>query len=417
MRRIHSRIFTAFPFPDELRQICSRSGGAAVGAGRELGECKDHLGTPCSATLTACATLPAACLPGACRRRLRARPAAGEGGVSFVARVITALALAGGAFALWELRSTLLLAFGGLLFAVIFSRTAKRLQGPGLSQRGGVLLTVLAMLLAAAALFWWIGGELAAQSRDLREQLPQAIETARSWLSGTALGSHAVEAIDEIRQREVPWARLAGLATLTFAAIGNFLLMVVLGIFLALEPALYRRGFLRLLPVARRDQVADALDAAGDALGSWLKGQGVSMLFVGVTTWIGLALLGVPLALILGVLAGLLDFVPFFGPIVSGLIAVLLAFMQGPETALYVALLALAIQQLEGYLLMPLVQRWAVHLPPALALISVVVAAGLFGIPGVLFATPLMVVLMVLVRKLYVEDTLENGASRPPDPR
>lgn len=134
------------------------------------------------------------------------------------------------------------------------------------------------------------------------------------------------------------------------------------------------------------------------------------MIFVGLATGIGFALLGVPLALSLGLIAALLDFVPFFGPIVAGVLAVLFAFTEGPQTALYVAILMLAVQQVEGNLLMPLVQRWAVQLPAMLGLIAVVIFAGWFGIPGIVFATPLMVVLMVLVRKLYVEEYLEKGS-------
>lgn len=131
------------------------------------------------------------------------------------------------------------------------------------------------------------------------------------------------------------------------------------------------------------------------------------MLFVGTSTAIGLALLGIPLALTLGLLAGALAFIPFFGPIASGVLAVLLAFMQGPDQALYVAVLCVLIQQVEGNVLMPLVQRWAVELPPVLGITAAVIFGLLFGLPGVVLASPLMVVAMVLVRKLYVEGVLE----------
>lgn len=142
------------------------------------------------------------------------------------------------------------------------------------------------------------------------------------------------------------------------------------------------------------------------------------MAFVGVATGVGLALLGVPLALTLGLVSGVLDFVPFFGPIAAGVLAVLFAFTEGPQTALYVAILMLAIQQVEGNLLMPLVQRWAVQLPPVLGLIAVVIFASWLGVPGIVFATPLMVVVMVLVKRLYVEEFLEksNGQEPPQGP-
>lgn len=109
-------------------------------------------------------------------------------------------------------------------------------------------------------------------------------------------------------------------------------------------------------------------------------------------------------------MAGVLAFIPFFGPITSGLLAVFFAFIEGPREALYVALLCFAIQQVEGDVIMPLVQRWAVRLPPALGIAAAVVFGILFGLPGVLFATPLMVVVMVLVQKLYIEMLLEGPA-------
>lgn len=334
--------------------------------------------------------------------------------MSFGGKVLTTVAIVGGALALWQIRSVFLLFLGGFLFAIVFASATQCVRKvTGWPRRLSFALTVLALALAAVALLWWVGGELATQLRDLREQLPAALESLRRWLAGTALGAQALEAIDGLQEHGVPWTRLADAATLTLGALGNFILMLLLGVFIALEPSVYRRGFLRLVPVAHRPRVDDALEAAAAALAGWLKGQGLSMLFVGAATWIGLALLDVPLALILGVLAGVLGFIPFFGAIVSGALAVLLAFTQGPQTALYVAVLALAIQQVEGNLLMPFVQRWAVQLPPALGVVSVVVVGGLFGIAGVLLATPLVVVLMVLVRKLYVEGLLEGGNASP----
>ena len=143
------------------------------------------------------------------------------------------------------------------------------------------------------------------------------------------------------------------------------------------------------------------MTAAGHALRRWLLGQLVSMATIGAMTTIGFYLLGVPLALSLGLIAGVTEFVPFFGPIGFGIFAVLFAFTQGPTQALYVGLLCFAIQQFEGYVLQPLIQRWAVALPPALLVLSVVIFALLFGFMGALLATPLMTVVMIMVRKLY----------------
>ena len=170
------------------------------------------------------------------------------------------------------------------------------------------------------------------------------------------------------------------------------------------------QGLLRLLPPRRRPAFQAAMEASGEGLKKWLLGQGVAMLMVGVTVGIGLALLGMPLAPALGLISGLLEFVPFFGPIASALLAVLVAFAQGPQEALYVAIFFVVIQQLEGNVVIPFVQRWAVHMPPLLSVLAVVVFGTLFGVAGVVFGTPLMVVTLVLVERLYVRDTLEHHA-------
>ena len=134
------------------------------------------------------------------------------------------------------------------------------------------------------------------------------------------------------------------------------------------------------------------------------------MLCVGVVTATGLTLLGIPLALALGVLAGLLNFIPYLGPILSGGPAVLIAFTQSPADALNTLLFFVAIQNLEGYALTPMLQRRSVSIPPALGILAIVGLAALFGTYGVLFATPLLLVIMVLVRMLYVEDALGDRA-------
>lgn len=192
--------------------------------------------------------------------------------------------------------------------------------------------------------------------------------------------------------------------------------MVFLGLFLAADPGLYRRGLLRLIPLRARPRWETALIEAGHALERWLLGQLVAMVCVGVLTGLGLWALGIPLALSLGILAGALDFVPYIGPIAAALPAFLMGLTQSPNLALYVALLYVVVQQIKGNVIVPLAQRWAVSLPPALGIISVIVFGLIFGVPGLLFATPLMVVTLVLVRKLYIEGVLEQSSERSSGP-
>ena len=308
----------------------------------------------------------------------------------------------------WRIRDVFLLVFGGLIVATGLRAASSRLERhAGLSRRWALAATAVLLIVLAVAGGWAIGDRLVAQFDDLRERLPTALEAARKWLDDHRIGAWITEAWGNLQDGGIPWDRIGGAAGITAGALGNAALILLLGVYLAADPGLYRNGFVRLMPLPYRGRVEHALAAAGDGLGRWLVGQGISMLFVGTATAIGLALLGSPLALSLGVIAGIFAFIPFFGPIASGLLAVALAFVDGPRTALYVAGLCLLIQQIEGDLLMPFVQRWAVSLPPVLSVISVVVFGLLFGVMGVVLATPLMVVVMILVRQLYVEDVLE----------
>ena len=308
----------------------------------------------------------------------------------------------------FRLSDLLLMLFGAVIVAVALRALALPLERHlRLSPRLAVGAAITVAVVAIGLVSWLVGDRLLAQVDDLSRKLPAALSVITNWARERAIGAALWKVWRGTNADDVPWSSLALAATQTVSAVGGVGLMLVVGAYLAGDPALYREGLVRLVPPAFRSQVDSALLASGHALSRWLLGQGISMLFVGSATTLGLALLGMPLALTLGLLAGALAFIPFFGPIASGVLAVLLAFMQGPEKALYVAGLCVLIQQIEGNLLMPLVQRWAVELPPVLGITAAVIFGLLFGLPGVILASPLMVVAMVLVRKLYVEGVLE----------
>jgi predicted PurR-regulated permease PerM len=314
----------------------------------------------------------------------------------------------------WLLSDVLLLLFGAVIVAVALGAVAEPLQYRlHLSKRIAVGVTVTLTLIIVTAGSWLLGDQLVEQADDLRNRLPAALDQLDAWAGSFRIGVSLQELWKGANTDDVPWASVANAATRTLGAIGSVGLVLVVGVYLAADPTLYRLGLVRLVPMAYRARIDAAFLASGEALRRWLVGQCISMLFVGSATAIGLALLGVPLALTVGLIAGVLAFVPFFGPIASGLLAVLLAFTQGPTQALYVLGLSVAIQQIEGNVLMPWVQRWAVELPPVLGISAAVIFGLLFGLPGVILATPLMVVAMVVVRKLYVEGLLEAELAVP----
>ncbi len=194
----------------------------------------------------------------------------------------------------------------------------------------------------------------------------------------------------------------------TFGAIGNFVIMLIIGLYVALDPATYRRGLVCLLAPSMRAEGEEVLRKATDALQNWLVAQLMAMTVVGVLTWLGLWLIGVPLAPILGLIAALLAFIPNIGPIIAAVPAVLLGFSDGPMTALLVIGVYVAVQALESYAITPLIQRERVALPPAL-IVSVQLLMGvLFGILGLALATPMAALGKTLVTEVYVRRFLNN---------
>ena len=327
--------------------------------------------------------------------------------------LLVALLVAGLALLAWRLADVLLLGFGGVLVAVLLRHLAKGLSRWTRLPVGAALAAVVLGLALMAVLFITsVGPRVAEQFEQLWQALPQALERFRSLVARYDWGRDLLATGGQPRAGTL-LGMATGLLGTVFNALTDALLVLVVALFLAADPASYRHGLLRLAPPARRPRATEILDALDAGLWRWILGQSTAMLCVGAITAAGLTLLGIPLALALGILAGLLNFVPYLGPILSGGPAVLIAFTQSPADALNTLLLFVAIQNLEGYVLTPMLQRRAVSIPPALGILAIVGLSALFGTYGVLFATPLLLVVMILVRMLYVEDALGD---RAPDP-
>jgi predicted PurR-regulated permease PerM len=250
--------------------------------------------------------------------------------------------------------------------------------------------------------------------RGLSERLPEALGKAKAWLQQNAAGRFALEKMQGAAGggAEGGAGEAAGhvgkAAVVTLDKLGHALLMIVTAIYLSVTPRLYLDGTVRLFPVAQRTKVRDALVAAGERLRRWLFGQLVSMTTIGVLTTLGLWIVGCPVQLALGILAGLLAFVPVIGFLVAFVPMLLMALSESPQVAVASVVVFLVVQQLEEQLVLPLAQKWATSLPPALGLLALAAAGVLFGLPGLIFGCPLTVVVMCLVQKLYIENGLEK---------
>ncbi|MCW8087843.1 AI-2E family transporter [Sabulicella glaciei] len=318
-------------------------------------------------------------------------------------------------FVAWQLSNVLLLGFGGVLVAVLLRNLAVGLSRWTRLPAGAALaVVVIASIGLGVAFAVSVGPRVAEQFGELWRTLPGALAQFRAFLERFDWGRELVEAGTGPRPATL-LSLATGLVGTVFNALSDLLLVLVVALFLAADPGSYRNGLLRLVPPARRARAAEVLEAMGTGLWRWILGQSIAMLIAAVATAAGLMLLGIPLALALGILAGLLNFVPYLGPILAGVPAVLVAFAQGPTEALQTLVLVVVIQSLEGYVVTPMLQRRAVAIPPALGILAIVGLGVLFGTYGVLFATPLLLVAMILIRMLYVEDALgdQDGGGEP----
>ena len=331
-----------------------------------------------------------------------------EADSAFLRRCLIAIALVAVAGALFLMSNLLLLVFAAVVFATILAAMSRLIArfvrlGPGLS----LLVSVLAVFGLLVGIFALFGAQISNEFATIRERLPEALGVIRAQLEQWGLGDEVAGLLQQGTGDLAGILSSAGSYVLTATSgVADFVLVLVGGIFFAAAPELYRRGLVALVPKRAEALVGTALDDSGLALHLWLRGQIVSMIAVALLTGFGLWLLGVPAAFGLALIAGLLDFIPFIGPLIAAVPAVILAFLQGPTTALWTIVLFLIVQQIQGNFLQPMVQRHAVDVPPAVLLFSVAAAGVLFGMLGVLLAAPLTVVVYVLVQRLYVKTAL-----------
>jgi predicted PurR-regulated permease PerM len=349
----------------------------------------------------------------------------------YVQRVLATVAVVGLALLLWRWLDVLLLAFGAVIVAVILRALADPIgRYARLNERVSLLVAVLVFLGLLVGGLWLFGSTIADQLYQLGQALPSAWAKIKPQLAGLPFGPQLLATVSGFETGASPdqatplsegviaqirgaLVQLGGFARSTLGVVADILVVVIAGVYLAAEPEVYRNGVLMLLPEAARAEVRAAVAESGRALRLWLFSTLCSMVFVGVLTGIGAAILGLPAPAALGLIAGIAQFVPIVGPMSSILPGALVAIGFGPQTLVWTLIVYISIQQVESNIFTPLVQRRTVKLPPALTLFSLIAMALLFGPLGVVFATPLTVVAFVMVRRLYIRDVI--GEDVDPD--
>lgn len=356
--------------------------------------------------------------------------------------ILRAAALVAGVYLalqlLWVGRSVFFLAFLGILLGLALAAAVDFLERHGLRRWLGTALIVLALAGVITGIVAVSAPVIGEQLRELRVELPKAIDGVERWLEerqgGVAEFLEKPQAEDsgrdaspegqpQVNIRKTLAQQVSGVGqhffaffSSTLSVLGGMVLIAFVAIFVAVDPGLYHAGLMHLFPHRNRARAGEVLTAMAVTLRRWFVTQLIGMIAIGVITTIVLLLLGVKAAIALGIIAAILEFVPYVGPILSAIPALGMALLDGPEKALWVALAYVAIQQVEGNLLMPLLMKEGLELPPVLTIVSQALMALIFGFIGLLVAVPLLGAVMVPVKMLYVRDVVGDEVTLPGNP-
>ncbi|GGG35819.1 AI-2E family transporter [Bizionia arctica] len=297
-----------------------------------------------------------------------------------------------------------MLILAGTLIAIFFRGISNFIQSKTKWKEGiCVAISIISTLLIVAGLFWLIGAKVQNQGTELIDTLPEIIDNAKAKLKNNAIGEKIINNISSADSMEKAQVFAGQFFQSTFGFFGDIYVILFIGIFFTISPKTYVNGMVQLLPVKAQEAGTDVLKNIDNQLLNWLKGTFFSMFIVFVLTAIGLAILGVPLWLVLALLAGLISFIPNFGPLIALVPAILVGLMQSPKMALLIAGLYILIQFIESNFITTLVQKKLINMPPALIIIAQLLMGAVTGVWGLVLATPITVILIVLVQDLYLK--------------
>lgn len=348
---------------------------------------------------------------------------------------------------LWVGRSVFLVGFLGVLLGITLAAGVDWLERRRIPRAVGAVILVLSMLGALVGLGLLTAPRISEQVQELRQQVPEAIDGVERWVQQRAGGiadliqaepapagrkpepaatqpqgqeGRGGEAQPGVDIRRGLAQQLAGAGqtffaffSSTLAVLAGMIIILFVAIFVAVDPGLYHRGLMHLFSHRARTKAGEVLSATATTLRRWLVLQIIAMVVIGAVTTGALMLLNVRAAVALGIIAGLLEFIPYVGPILSAVPAVAMALLDGPEKALYVVVAYTAIQQLEGVVLQPMLMQEGLELPPVVTILGQSLLALVFGFLGLLVAVPLLATVMVPIRRLYVRDVVGDEMSVP----
>lgn len=310
------------------------------------------------------------------------------------------LSMAAVLFIAWQLIQPILLIIAGLVFAALLdggTRLLGRVLPIGRGWRLAIVCTTA--LVALVATFYWTGVEFVQQAGQLRETVLAQAQRAMDWLEAHGVMPSNAQLNDLGSQALGSLGKVTAAVGSVLGAVTSVLLIIVIGIFVAAEPRLYERGLAWMLPPSARADFHVTADRMGFVLRRLLMGRMVGMAVEGIGTWIGLSIGGVPMAALLGVLTGLLTFIPNIGAFVSGVLTILVGFSAGWDTGIWAIGVYLVVQIVDGNIIVPMVAKRSVDLAPALVLAAQLLFGALFGIVGLVLADPITAMVKVALER------------------
>lgn len=306
---------------------------------------------------------------------------------------------------IWYLFGVVLMAFGAIILAMLLRLGAQPfIRWLRVPQPLALTISGLLILLVLGGTGYLFGTHISDEFRDVVQRATSASASIKTNLQGSEFGNFLLKRLSSVNLSVTNLA--SGFLRLSTSLLEALIIMVISGIYLAAQPQLYRRGLIWLFPPARHARAAEIIDGIGEGLRLWLLGQLIQMVLVGVLVTATVWIIGVPSPLALGLIAGIGEFIPYLGPILAAIPAILVALTKSPHLALWTLLAYLVIHQIEGQLIAPLVQRRMVSIPPAVMLLGIAALTYLFGAVAIIFAAPIAVVIFTAVNLIYVRDTL-----------
>ena len=314
----------------------------------------------------------------------------------------------------WYRLDIILLAFAGSLLAIILHACADWLDRHtprAITHRLSYAFIVLGIVLVACLIGYWVIPRAITEITQLSQVIPKAISQVKDYLNQSGWGRHLVQVARNTVSAAGQGNQITTVTRIVEGTIEGAVVILVIGLYGALYARGYASGLLDLVPDKYRERVAGVSKEVIYTLRWWMIGQLIPMVILGVSTAIGLWLLQVPMALILGLFTGAMIFIPYVGAWLAFIPTVLVALTKGPSTVTYVIVLYLTIHLAEGYALTPLVQKKTVLLPPVMTILSQLFMWKVAGLLGVALATPIAAASLVLVKTLYLHEEVEPSTA------